>query len=238
MEYLNYYETKLYPIQNEVLKNLKNLNFPFYLTGGTAVSRGYFHHRYSDDLDFFTNADKHFLTNVDKAITNLEQSGFIIKVSESSSPDFTRIYVNKNNYKLGANGLKIDFVNDINVHFGDIKETDVYYRTDSLRNILSNKYTALYRLSIKDVVDICEISKHYAFNWESIIDEANQKEVGIDLKEVVEIFKSFSEKDLLSIKWTNKPEITELRKTIETIANDMILMKPNSLCESSSTLKS
>ena len=34
-----------------VHKKLKTLNQPFYLTGGTAVSRGYLHHRYSDDLD-------------------------------------------------------------------------------------------------------------------------------------------------------------------------------------------
>lgn len=43
--------------------------------------------------------------------------------------------------------MKIDFVNDVPAHFGEIKETPVYYRTDSIRNILSNKYTALYRIS-------------------------------------------------------------------------------------------
>ncbi|MDR1421550.1 MAG: nucleotidyl transferase AbiEii/AbiGii toxin family protein, partial [Coriobacteriales bacterium] len=28
---------------------------PFYLTGGTALSRIYYAHRFSDDLDFFVN---------------------------------------------------------------------------------------------------------------------------------------------------------------------------------------
>lgn len=152
-----------------------------------------------------------------------------MKVSESSSPDFTRIYVNQNLNGLNKNGLKIDFVNDIDVHFGNIQETDVYYRTDCLRNIISNKYTALYRLSVKDVVDICEISKHCAFEWKTIVEEANEKEAGVDLKEVVEIFKSFSDSNLMNVKWTNKPDITELRKNIEQVAQDMILLNPNSL---------
>ena len=52
-EYSDYYETKLYPVQNEVLKNLKNLELPFYLTGGTALSRGYYNHRYSDEFGGF-----------------------------------------------------------------------------------------------------------------------------------------------------------------------------------------
>ncbi|MCR4630656.1 MAG: nucleotidyl transferase AbiEii/AbiGii toxin family protein [Treponema sp.] len=78
MEYSNYYETKLYPVQNEVLKNLKDLKLPFYLTGGTALSRGYFNHRYSDDLDFFVNSDSNFLCNTEKAINTLKDAGFKI----------------------------------------------------------------------------------------------------------------------------------------------------------------
>ena len=61
---------------------------------------------------------------------------------------------------MNQEGLKIDFVNDVSVHFGSIENTPVFYRTDSVRNILSNKYTAIYRLSIKDVVDICEIARN------------------------------------------------------------------------------
>ncbi|MGI5097497.1 nucleotidyl transferase AbiEii/AbiGii toxin family protein [Treponema socranskii] len=51
--YSDYYEENLYGLQNGVLNIVKNLDVPFYLTGGTALSRGYYHHRYSDDLDFF-----------------------------------------------------------------------------------------------------------------------------------------------------------------------------------------
>ncbi|WP_413884945.1 nucleotidyl transferase AbiEii/AbiGii toxin family protein [Candidatus Desulfatibia sp.] len=40
-----------------MLKIISDTNTPFYLTGGTVLSRCYFHHRYSEDLDFFVNSD-------------------------------------------------------------------------------------------------------------------------------------------------------------------------------------
>jgi len=46
-----YYRESLYPFQDGVLNIVKKSGTPFYLTGGTALSRGYFNHRYSDDLE-------------------------------------------------------------------------------------------------------------------------------------------------------------------------------------------
>lgn len=228
MEYSNYYETKLYPVQNEVLKNLKDLNLPFYLTGGTALSRGYFNHRYSDDLDFFVNSDKNFLCNTEKAINTLKDVGFKIN-TENMTDSFVRIIVNPGINGLNDKGLKIDFVNDIDVHFGEITNTPIYYKTDSIRNILSNKYTALYRLSAKDVVDICEISKYYRFSWKDIIKEAEQKEIGIDLKEISEIFRTYTEKQFKNIKWIKVPDYKNLFSDIDNIAYDMLTLNNNSL---------
>ncbi|MDO5576553.1 MAG: nucleotidyl transferase AbiEii/AbiGii toxin family protein [Fibrobacter sp.] len=54
-EYSAYYKESLYPIQNKILSVLQSLKVPFYLTGGTALSRGYYNHRFSDDLDLFVN---------------------------------------------------------------------------------------------------------------------------------------------------------------------------------------
>ncbi len=48
-----YYMEKLYLFQDGVLDIVRKSNIPCYLTGGTALSRGYFNHRYSDDLDIF-----------------------------------------------------------------------------------------------------------------------------------------------------------------------------------------
>ena len=43
------------PFQDRVLHILDDLDTEFYLTGGTAASRGYLGHRFSDDLDLFVN---------------------------------------------------------------------------------------------------------------------------------------------------------------------------------------
>lgn len=43
----------LYPLQDRVLAVAALADTEFYLSGGTAASRGYLHHRFSDDLDFF-----------------------------------------------------------------------------------------------------------------------------------------------------------------------------------------
>ena len=46
-----FYFTKLYPLQDRVLRVINGLDTGFYLTGGTASSREYLHHRFSDDID-------------------------------------------------------------------------------------------------------------------------------------------------------------------------------------------
>ncbi len=67
-----YYREKLYPFQDGVLNIVKRLNTPFYLTGGAALGRGYFHHRYSDDLDLFMNQRSDYQAHVQTLYAELE----------------------------------------------------------------------------------------------------------------------------------------------------------------------
>ncbi len=55
-----YYFEHLYRLQDRVLGLLAQTETGFYLSGGTAASRGYLHHRFSDDLDLFVNDDRRF----------------------------------------------------------------------------------------------------------------------------------------------------------------------------------
>ena len=61
----DYYEKKLYPLQDGVLKCVEECRTDFFLTGGTALSRVFYDHRYSDDLDFFVCADENFKSEVE-----------------------------------------------------------------------------------------------------------------------------------------------------------------------------
>ena len=49
------YYNRLYAFQDEIMKIIHRQGVDFYLTGGTALSRRYLNHLYSDDLDFFIN---------------------------------------------------------------------------------------------------------------------------------------------------------------------------------------
>lgn len=55
-----FYFDVLYPYQDLVIKAINQADTGFYLTGGTAASRAYLRHRFSDDLDYFVNDDDHF----------------------------------------------------------------------------------------------------------------------------------------------------------------------------------
>jgi hypothetical protein len=55
---------KVCRLQDKFLNWWTSLNLPFYLTGGTALGRYYLGHRYSEDLDFFVNADPNYTAYV------------------------------------------------------------------------------------------------------------------------------------------------------------------------------
>ena len=95
-EYLPCYEEILYPLQNKVLKILKDCALPFYLAGETAVSMGYFNHRYSDDLDLFANKDADFAEHVTQVIMALENAGHTIELAKNRSDFYTRVFIDKN----------------------------------------------------------------------------------------------------------------------------------------------
>ena len=161
-----YYEKNLYPLQDGVLSILSRSGTDFFLTGGTALSRGYYNHRYSDDLDFFLDRSHTFDEQLDNILAILGENGY--------SWDTDKGFVRAENYatigiRKESSILKLDFVNDLVPHFGGIVETDLYYRTDSIRNILSNKMCAVFRYAAKDIADIREIALHVKIDWSSIV---------------------------------------------------------------------
>ena len=61
-----YFLMNLFEWQDEVLKKLGDKLDDFYLAGGTALAKFYFHHRESYDLDFFTQ--KYSISKVEEAV--------------------------------------------------------------------------------------------------------------------------------------------------------------------------
>ena len=225
----DFYEANLYRFQDGVLNTVKNLNTPLYLTGGTALSRGYYNHRYSDDLDFFVNQDEGFQKIVDAVLAALKAEGYewSTEVGFVKTVDFCTVALQYRDYTCK---LKVDFVNDVAAHFGEICKTPAYYRTDSIRNILSNKVSAIFRLSAKDIVDIYEICKHERFSWKEVYDEVREKELGVEPADVAGIFQTVPQAAFDSIKWIRRVEYATFLQDAEIIAKDMLNQQENSLC--------
>ena len=125
-----YYTEKLYPLQNGVLSLVKKSKTPFFLTGGTALSRYYFHHRYSDDLDLFVAKDAEFNFKIDLKDINIGESYTQVMVTDKTDSSIV---------------LQLDLVNDVAAHYGKLNNDPDLGQVDSWQNILSNKLTALFR---------------------------------------------------------------------------------------------
>lgn len=221
----DYFQNILYPLQDKVFKIVAQLPVDFYLTGGTALSRAYLHHRYSNDLDFFVNGLPDFKSQVNAIIKALSSEGHRFD-SSVADEGFARIFVFE-----GETSLKIDFVNDVPFRRGEPVVTPIFSKTDNLDNILSNKITALGRYSAKDVADIVYICQSFKFNWESVINDATKKDLWINPLNIVEILEQFPLQKLQEINWISEPPTNEwFNSQINQIIPDILDGNWNSLC--------
>jgi hypothetical protein len=172
-------------------------------------------------LDFFLDNGLDFDEKMDIIFAGLREDGFIW----DSENEFTRSknFISfKVGYKKSDILLKLDFVNDLVPHFGDIQKTDLFDRIDPVRNILSNKLSALFRYEGKDVADIREIALHESINWGEIIREAREKEAGLEIPLICEIIQGMPQSEFETIKWVKKPGWQTFHDDIERIVLDMM----------------
>lgn len=211
----SYYNDTLYPLQNKVLKLTDTLQTPFYLTGGTALSRCYFNHRYSDDLDFFVNNDPNFSKYSEIIISSLTKEFELETIIKSES--YVSLKINKI--------LKIDLVNDVQSRYGNLLKQDIFSKVDNIENILSNKLSALIsRDEAKDVVDIWIIAKKNKVDWRDMFLSANSKAVGIFPPDVAKRLVEFPFELLERIKWVEgkEPDIKTFQKDLNLICDSLL----------------
>jgi predicted nucleotidyltransferase component of viral defense system len=224
MNLLNKDYRKQYLLQDKFLACWKELHLPFYLTGGTALSRFYLHHRYSEDIDFFVHSDPNFVKYI-SVIKDKLSEGFSVDNQKSLfTEDYTRFYITDENINL-----KIEFVNDIPYRSG--VPVDVYFgKLDTPANILSNKIGAiLSRDEPKDIFDIVSISMNYNFNWRKIFEETKRKtainEIDVEIR-----LNSFPVDWLSEIDWlVSEMNGNVFRNQLNQIAEDFLLGKDNTL---------
>ncbi|MFH1851147.1 MAG: nucleotidyl transferase AbiEii/AbiGii toxin family protein [Candidatus Neomarinimicrobiota bacterium] len=228
--YTKFYTGSLYPLQDGVLNCINNSGTPFFLTGGTALSRYYLQHRYSDDLDLFVTTAAAYSDYVEILLKALIANESINKIivdrnSVRRGKDYTQFIVTASGNVEVA--LKIDLINDVAAHFGDLEIDSTLGRVDSWQNILANKLTALFRSEPKDVVDIWAIARKFPFDWQVLMAAAKTKEAGVEPETVYEILMSFPVKYIQAIKWINCPAETSFQKDIHRIAADILYGRKN-----------
>lgn len=161
--------------QREIIIELITHNIlqdQFFLTGGTALSVFYLHHRKSNDLDLFT------LKQID-----LSEIDFSIKTIWKNS--YTKIKESPNFLSVLIQNVKIDFVIDpLSFEERDryFFSTNKFLLVDSIQNIFSNKFcTIVSRVEPKDFIDFYFINKNLKIgSLSSIYEDARKKDAIFD----------------------------------------------------------
>ena len=215
---------KLYLLQDKFLTWWSSLDYPFYLTGGTALGRFYLNHRFSEDLDFFMNNNARYSKYIED-IKNKITAHFTVNINQSLfTEDYTRFFITEE----GIN-LKVELINDVAYYAGK-PAIYKYGNIDTPLNILANKLTSIVgRDEPKDLFDIFHIACSYDFNWREIFYHAKQKVV-INELDVEERLISFPIEWFQNINWlVTRPDIGLMRTTIRQIADDFLLGTENAL---------
>lgn len=217
----SFYLDVFYPFQDRVLKEINGVETGFYLTGGTAASRGYLHHRFSDDLDFFVNDDNRFGLWAERIIQALSQSsGWTCKVSMKEER-FVRL-----NLMAGEVSLKMEFVNDVPARVGEVQNHPILGRLDTAENILANKVTSVIdRDAPKDLADIWGFCTRMGLSLHEAISGAHGKAIGIFPADLARVLCSVTRSDWELVRWIEAPNPEEYVKQLNELGEGLALVK-------------
>jgi len=177
-EEIELFEKKIYPLQDEILKLIDSEKL--YLTGGTCLSRFHYHHRYSEDLDFFYNAyqfPKEDFTPLFEEI--VRKVGLYFPVETHRNYDtFKRFFV-----KSGEAILKVEFILEHLPAVGEFQKHNNFL-LDSKINVGANKITTVYgRKKARDFFDLLFLLNEYSLT--ELIKLSERKIVPLDYENIL-----------------------------------------------------
>jgi hypothetical protein len=215
----SFYFERLYPLQNEVLRLIGALDTGFYLSGGTAASRGYLQHRFSDDLDLFVNDDDRFelwSARILQALVAQPTWQVIVMLREAR---FVRVTVARSDVTL-----KIELINDVPAHTGAIWQHPELGRLDSAENILANKISAVVdREEPKDLADIWGFCCRLGLSVANAIDNASSKAAGIFVLDIARILATVTAADWQLVRWIDPPPPEQFVAELRTLGESLVL---------------
>ena len=217
----DFYLARLYPMQDRILARLATIETGFYLTGGTAASRGYLHHRFSDDLDFFVNDDDRFGLWAQRVVQALARAPDWQVVVGHQEARFVRLTLTEADI-----ALKIEMVNDVPAHVGELRRDRVLGLLDSAPNILANKLTAVVdRREPRDFADIWGFCCRLGLSCEAALDEAQSKAAGLFPVDVARVLLSVSKDDWQLVRWRDAPEPERFLGDLRALGERLLLLR-------------
>jgi len=202
------------------LSLIRQVDTGFYLTGGTAASRGYLRHRFSDDLDLFVNDDPRFDLWTGRLIQALSQSPLWQCQVLLKEERFARL--NLSSKKLQ---LKIEMVNDVPARVGKVQEHPILGRLDTAENILANKVTALLdREEPKDLADIWGFCCCMDLSLRDAITHAGSKAAGVFPADLARLLCSAKLSDWQVIRWIEAPNAERFLEQLNALGEQILLL--------------
>lgn len=165
-------KTILTPTQHhflELASHEEEITRWYYLTGGTALSEFYLHHRLSEDIDLFTTSE----VNDNETDKIIKKAASVLKAKDYSKRKISGLFT----YQLifAKDVLKIDFNN---YPFERI-ETGIKWNNltiDSYYDIAVNKVnTIVGRLKIRDFIDLYIMLKEDYFSIDQLMSRTEDK---------------------------------------------------------------
>lgn len=216
----NFYFQTLYPFQDRILLAFGDTDTGFYLSGGTAASRGYLQHRFSDDLDLFVNDAPRFglwAQRLIDALVRLPNVAVNVLVREER---FVRLETCEADLRL-----KIEFVNDDPAHLGEVRLDPVLGRLDSAENILANKLTAILdREEPKDLADIWGFACKLHLSVDTAITAAQSKAAGVFPADVARVLPSATADDWSLVRWIDAPPAEQFVADLHALGEELLLL--------------
>ncbi len=214
-----FYFDVLYPFQDLVIKAISQAETEFYLTGGTAASRGYLEHRFSDDLDYFVNDDNRFGLWVERIIAALSSEWRCSVLMKEER--FARLNLVQENFSL-----KIEMINDVPARIGDVQNHPILGRLDTAENILANKVTALLdREEPKDFADIWGFCFQKNLSLQDAITGAQGKAIGIFPADLARALCSVKKTDWETIRWIKAPPEDVFISQLNQLGESLLLIE-------------
>lgn len=166
-------------MQEEIIKQISRtpLKDSFFLTGGTALSAFYLQHRYSEDLDFFTEIPG-AVGNVLPSLELVKKNMPIEIEARRTFNTFTELIITTDK---SEEKVLLHFAQDAPYRLKPtVFNEDYGIYIDNLLDISCNKFSALFdRHDMKDFVDIYFIDKE-KMKFEEVYSHAKNKHVGLD----------------------------------------------------------